>query len=157
MAECIGYLGEARILSSLQANSRYWQIKIDKLDRSQPAFMSHHVLFQFARMPFALNIVPATFQLAMYVILLSVNWKSVLVYHENIVIFSQNVTDHMAQLRQVLNVLCELETTLKFKMCSLLRKSLPTSVTLHDKDVWKYTRKLPQPFVNSKTSQLRPS
>lgn len=67
--DCIDYLGDARIFSSLHAISRYWQIEIDQHGGSKTALASHRGLFQVVRMPIGLKNAPVTFQRGMDVTL----------------------------------------------------------------------------------------
>ena len=52
MDDRIEKLGKARILSSLYANSGYWQITVDERDVSKTAFVYHQGLFEYIHMPF---------------------------------------------------------------------------------------------------------
>lgn len=53
MGECIDFLGNAAVFSSLDANSGYWQTEIGASDKYKTAFTSHHGLY---RLVFALTL-----------------------------------------------------------------------------------------------------
>lgn len=53
--ECIGSFGDTTVFSTLDDNSGYWKIEIDKRDRDKTAFTSHRSLFKFTSMPFGLK------------------------------------------------------------------------------------------------------
>ena len=74
MDECIDSLREAKIFTTLDCNSGYWQIPIAPEDREKTAFASHVGSFQFIRMPFGLTNAPATFQRAPDILLAGVKW-----------------------------------------------------------------------------------
>lgn len=112
---CIDSPGEATIFSTLDANSGYWQIKIEKKEREKTAFKSDHELYQFFRMPFGLRNAPETLQRAIGVILSSVKWKTELVYLNDIVSFTRTVEDCIAYIAQVLTLLENAGLTLKMK------------------------------------------
>ena len=91
MDECIDSLGDATIFTTLDANWGYWQIEVNPEDREKTAFVSHHGMYQWLRMPFGLRNAPAAVQRTMDVILASVKWKTALVYLDDIVVFSKSV------------------------------------------------------------------
>jgi hypothetical protein len=45
MDECIDSLGDAQLFSTLDSNSRYWQIPDEPKDRDKTTFTSHEVIF----------------------------------------------------------------------------------------------------------------
>lgn len=124
MNECIDAWREATIFSTLDENSSYRQTDIYPNDCEKTAFMSHRGIFQFTRRLFGLRISYPTFQKAMDVILLSVEWKSALVYLDYMVVFSKTVKGQMAHLRQVLTLLRDSGVTLKLNNCSFLAEEM---------------------------------
>jgi Reverse transcriptase (RNA-dependent DNA polymerase) len=88
MDECIDSLRDARIFSTLDCNSGYWQIPVHPNDQDKTAFTSHEGLYRFLRIPFGLTNAPATFQRMVDMILAGFTWKSCLVYLDDIIIFS---------------------------------------------------------------------
>jgi hypothetical protein len=52
MDECMDSLGDAKFFSTLDCDSRYWQIQVDPADRAKTTFTSHEGLYWFLRMPF---------------------------------------------------------------------------------------------------------
>ncbi len=69
MDDCIDLVGEAKILTTTDCNSGYWQIPIYEAYRSKTAFFSHMGSYSFIRMPFGLTNPPATFQCAVDILL----------------------------------------------------------------------------------------
>jgi Reverse transcriptase (RNA-dependent DNA polymerase) len=80
MDECIDSLGEAVVFTTLDFNSRYWQIPVDPADGEKTAFTSHLGVYQFRRLPFGLRNAPGTFQRAIDIIFSGIKWKTCLVY-----------------------------------------------------------------------------
>ena len=70
--ECIDCLEDARILSTPNANSRYWQIPIAAKDMNKTTFTTHFGTYAFTRMAFGLNNAPATYQSAIDTIITTV-------------------------------------------------------------------------------------
>jgi hypothetical protein len=58
MDKCIDSLGDARVFSTLDYNSGYWQIPVSPQGKEKTTFTSHEGLFQFLRMPFGLRNAP---------------------------------------------------------------------------------------------------
>ena len=62
-------------------------------------------LYEFKVLPFGLANTPAVFQQAMHHIFHKQIGKSVLVYLDDILVFSKNKTEHLQHLREVLDIL----------------------------------------------------
>lgn len=122
MDECIDSLGDAQVFSTLDCNSGYWQIEVETEDRPKTAFVTHHGVYQYTRMPFGLKNAPATFQRAVDMILASVKWQYAIVYLDDIVIFSRNVEEHLKHIRTVLTLLRAAGMSLKMKKCFFLQR-----------------------------------
>ena len=124
MDECLDSLGEARYFSTLDANTGFWQIEVHPSDRDKTTFSCHAGMYKFVRMPFGLINAPATFQRAMDILLSEVRWESVIVYLDDIIIFSRSFDEHVSHLRVVLAKLVESGATLKFGKCKFFRKAV---------------------------------
>ena len=68
-------------------------------------------------MPFGLINAPATYQMVMNQVLRGLNWKILLVYMDDIVIFSNSLEDHLAHLVLVFTRLREANLKLKPSKC----------------------------------------
>ena len=60
--DALDTLAESKCFSTLDLNSGYWQVEVDKGHRENTAFCTHEGLFEFNVMPFGLCNAPATFQ-----------------------------------------------------------------------------------------------
>lgn len=67
--DCLDALCGARVFSTLDCASGYWQVEVDERDREKTAFSNGCNLFQFRVMPFGLTNAPATFQRLMDLVL----------------------------------------------------------------------------------------
>ena len=124
MDECLDSLGEAEFFSTLDANSGFWQIEVTPEDRDKTTFSCHVGMYRFTRMPFGLINAPATFQRAMDIILSEVRWESVIVYLDDVIVFSRTFEEHLKHLGVVLGKLSEAGATLKFSKCHFFRRSV---------------------------------
>ena len=112
-------LGEskARIFSTLDLNSAYFQIPLDPETRQKSAFVTHEGVFEFTRMPFGLRNAPMSFQLLMSLVLKGLNRKFVLCYIDDILVFSPNLETHLQHLKEVFQRLRDAKLTLKPSKC----------------------------------------
>jgi len=75
MDDCLDFLGDAQIFSTLDCNARYWQIPVAAEDKPKTAFNCHCGKLQCTRLLFGLCNAPATFQRAIHTILSGVNGR----------------------------------------------------------------------------------
>jgi hypothetical protein len=93
--DTIDALYGARYFSTLDLLSGYWQIEINEEDKHKTAFICELGLFEFNQMPFGLTNAPSTFQRAMNNIFKKELYKFVLVYLDDIIIYSKTFDDHL--------------------------------------------------------------
>jgi len=122
MDECIDSLGDARVFSTLDCNSGYWQTPVAKKDKHLTAFMCHSGAWKCVRLPFGLCNAPATFQRAMDMILAGVKWQICLVYLDDVIIFSRSPEEHLKHLDEVLTRLGKAGVTLKAAKCHFFQE-----------------------------------
>jgi hypothetical protein len=91
--------------TSLDLTSGYHRILISKEDRPKTAFRTSFGHFQFKVLIEGLTNAPATFQTVMNSILHPYIRKFVVVYIDDILIFSKSEAEHQAHVRLVLKVL----------------------------------------------------
>ena len=119
MDDCLDSLGEAYFFSTLDCNAGYWQIPVALEDRHLTTFICHSGTFQCKRLPFGLCNAPATFQQAIDMLLAGVKRQYVLVYLDDITVFSHDAETHLSHLDRVFTLLGNADVTLKAKRCHL--------------------------------------
>jgi len=124
MDDCINFLGNAKVISTLDCNSGYWQIPVADEDRDKTTFVCHDGAYRYVRLPFGLSNAPATFQRAIDMILGALKWKSRLVYLDDIIVFSQSAGEHVQHLREVFMALRGAGVSLKAKKCHLFQEEV---------------------------------
>ena len=82
------------------------------------AFRCHMGHYEFLRMPFGLTNAPSVFQRTMDKILAGLVGKCVMVYIDDIVIYSKNLDDHLAHIQLVFDCLRKAGLRLKPTKCS---------------------------------------
>ncbi|GFO25159.1 Pol polyprotein [Plakobranchus ocellatus] len=96
--ECVDVLDGKLWFSKLDANSAYWQVRLDDESRPKTAFCTGRGLFEFMRMPFGFCNAPATFSRGINLILSGLNWETVL---DDICVLGKSYKDHMINLERV--------------------------------------------------------
>lgn len=94
-------------------------------DISKTAFRTKFGLYEFTVMPFGLTNAPATFQKTMNKVLTPYLNKFVIVYLDDILIYSRSKEEHYEHLRKVLAVLRDYGFYCKRSKCEFGRTSLP--------------------------------
>ncbi|PIK44838.1 putative thy-1 membrane glycoprotein isoform X1 [Apostichopus japonicus] len=102
--ESLNALSKAKLFSTLDLASGFWQVMMSPEDRSKTAFTTPMGLYEFNRMPFGLCNAPATFQRLMQGCLGDLNYESVLLYIDDIIVFSEDFDTHLNRLGKVLAV-----------------------------------------------------
>ncbi|KAE9265706.1 hypothetical protein PR003_g32372, partial [Phytophthora rubi] len=112
-------LGKAKCMTTLDANMGYFARRIALQSRAATAFCLPFGKFQFKRLPMGISTVPDEYQSCMERILGDLDF--VIVYLDDILVFSQNPVEHLEHLRIVFDRLRQYDVTLNGKKCHILR------------------------------------
>lgn len=123
--ELIDQLGQATYFTKLDLQSGYYQIPMEENDIEKTAFRTKFGLFEFTVMPFGLKNAPATFQKTMNKILEGFLQKFVIVYLDDILIYSKDLKQHYCHLRMVLKALESNNFYYKISKCQFAKTELP--------------------------------
>ncbi len=119
--ESLDALGNAKLFSTLDLTAGYFQVAVSEKDREKTAVTTPFGLFEWTRMPFGLCNAPATFQRLMGVVLGDLAFDVLLVYLDDVIIFSRDFESHCERLELVFNRLRQHGLKLKPSKCFLLR------------------------------------
>ncbi|GBG83208.1 hypothetical protein CBR_g36822 [Chara braunii] len=101
--ELFDRLAGNRFFTKIDLRSGYHQIRVAAADQPKTAFRSRFGHYEFTVMPFGLTNAPATFQRAMKDIFRDILEQYVLVYLDDILVYSRTLEEHLRHLRDVLD------------------------------------------------------
>ncbi|WVZ93178.1 hypothetical protein U9M48_039180 [Paspalum notatum var. saurae] len=122
--EILDELAGTTHFTKLDLTAGYHQVRMAPQDEHKTAFKTHHGHYQFKVMPFGLTNAPATFQCIMNDILSPFLRKFVLVFMDDILVYSSSFTDHVQHLRAVLLQLKKHQFYLKPTKCSFAQSQI---------------------------------
>ena len=92
--QCLDTLSGSSLFSTLDLMWGYHQIEVAPEDRSKTAFITKYGLFEFTRMPFGLSGAPSTFQRVMELVLRGLQWISLLIYLDDVIVTGKDFQHH---------------------------------------------------------------
>lgn len=122
--ETLTSLTHASWFTTLDLASGYWQVGVDPHDRPKTAFTTPLGLYEFCRMPFGLCNGPAMFQRLMQQCLNGQIADSVLVYLDDIIVYSSDFSSHLHHLEGVFEQLQNHGLKLRVDKCQLLQREV---------------------------------
>ena len=122
--ELIDELHRAQFFSKLDLRAGYHQILVQEEDRYKTAFRTYQGLYEWRVMPFGLTNAPTTFQSLMNNIFQNLLRKYVLVFFDDILVYSPTWCTHLTHLEHVLRLLQEHKLFAKLSKCIFAKQQV---------------------------------
>ncbi|XP_045468252.1 uncharacterized protein LOC123676417 [Harmonia axyridis] len=117
-------LGNKKYFTTLDLASGFHQIEMDEESIEKTAFTVDNGHYEFLRMPFGLKNAPATFQRLMNNTLKDYIGKICHIYMDDIIIFSETVEQHLADIHTILETLMRDDMKIQLDKCHFFKTEI---------------------------------
>jgi archaellum component FlaC len=124
IADLFDRLGSAKIYTKVDLQKGYYQVRIAEGDEPKTTCITRYGSYEWLVMPFGLTNAPATFCTLMNKIFYPYLDKFVVVYLDDIVIYSNTLEEHVEHLKIIFQVLRENELFIKKEKCSFAQEEV---------------------------------
>ena len=122
--ELLDELHKAKYFSKIDLKSGFHQIRVREEDAPKTAFRTHEGHYEYLVMPFGLMNAPSTFQATMNSLFRPLLRRYVLVFFDDILVFSPTWSQHLQHLGEVLRLLVQNCFYVNRKKCLFGRQSI---------------------------------
>ena len=110
IADCIDQIGNAKFVSTFDMLKGYWQVPLTQRAREISAFVTPSGLYQYKVMPFGMKNAPATFQRMVNKLVRDIDGCEG--YIDDVVIYSDNWSDHIRQIKRFFQIMRDAKLTI---------------------------------------------
>ena len=123
--DCLEYLSKKVYFSLLDLKSEFHQVKMSEQSIPYTSFVAPHGQFEYTMMPFGLKNAPSVFQRFISCILKDfVRNGQIIIYMDDILIATPDITQHLKILKEVLCCLAENSLEIKLNKCKFVYTSI---------------------------------
>lgn len=124
LEEMFSALSGSKWFTVLDLKSGYYQIEVEEEDKEKTAFVTPLGFWEFNRMPQGITNAPSTFQRLMERCVGDMNLHEVLVFLDDLIIFSDSLEEHEQRLMRVLHRLQEYGLKLSPEKCKFFQTTV---------------------------------
>ncbi|KAK7886058.1 hypothetical protein WMY93_025679 [Mugilogobius chulae] len=124
LEETFSALSGSNWFSVMDLKSGYYQIEMEEEDKPKTAFVCPLGFYEFNRMPQGITNAPSTFQRLMERCMGDINLREVLVFLDDLIVFSSTLEEHEQRLKHVLERLREYGLKLSPSKCRFFQTSV---------------------------------
>ncbi|KAL7868508.1 hypothetical protein SRHO_G00098920 [Serrasalmus rhombeus] len=124
LEETFSVLTGSQWFSVLDLKSGYYQIELNEADKHKTAFVCPLGFWEFNRLPQGITNAPSTFQRLMEKCMSDLNLKEVIVFLDDLIVFSATLEEHEHRLLRVLQRLKEYGLKLSPEKCKFFQTSV---------------------------------
>jgi RNase H-like domain found in reverse transcriptase/Reverse transcriptase (RNA-dependent DNA polymerase) len=117
ISDILDQLNGKKYFTCLDLASGYHNVCVDPKSQEKTAFVVEHGLYEYLRMPFGLVSAPASFSRLMDHIFREQLEDYLLLFLDDLIIYSDTLEEHLEHLRKVFQILREAKLKLKGKKC----------------------------------------
>ena len=114
----LSLMAGSRYFTLLDIENAYWNIPIREEDKDKTGFVTPFGSFRYEKMAFGLSGAPSTFQRVMDAMLVGLRDVEVLVYLDDLLLFSETIEDHMRRMKLVFERVREANFKLSVAKCT---------------------------------------
>ena len=122
--ELLDRLRGARLFTKIDLRSGYHQIRVHPSDVHKTAFRTRYGHFEFLVLPFGLTNAPATFMHLMHSIFREYLDDFIIIFLDDILVYSKGLGDHIHHVRQTLEILRQNSLYAKVSKCAFFQSSV---------------------------------
>jgi hypothetical protein len=117
-------LSQAKVFTALDLRGAYNLVRVREGDEWKTSFRTRYGQFEYLVMPFGLTNAPAVFQRLMNDVFRELLDDFVVIYLDDLLIFSRSHEEHVKHVRKVLQILLNNDLYCKFSKCEFHRDSV---------------------------------
>jgi len=124
IADLFDRLGQAKVFTKMDLRKGYYQVRIAEGDEPKTACVTRYGAFEWLVMPFGLTNAPATFCTLMNKLFHPFLDQFVVIYLDDIVVYSNSIEEHVEHLCKVFKVLRDNDLCVKREKCSFAQPTV---------------------------------
>ena len=123
--DLINALEGSKYFSSLDLTSGFWQVPLSASSKEKTSFSTPDAKkYEYNCMPFGLCNAPGTFERLMQRVLTNLEWRTTLVFLDDICVHSRTITENISRLREVFDRLRYANLKVKVSKTHLLKREI---------------------------------